>query len=114
MKITIYTINDCPYCKSEKEYLTSHNLQFEERNVEQNRQFLAEMLEKSNKFAGVPFTVIVNDQGAENTLKGFTQEEFDKVLGFADKAPVQAVATQPADTTQTVAPMAQDPASVPA
>jgi glutaredoxin len=101
MKITIYTINDCPYCKTEKEYFAAHNLQFEEKNVEQNREFLAEMLEKSNKFAGVPFTVIVNDQGVETPLKGFTKEEFDKVLGFADVAPQvstnePAVATAPA------------------
>lgn len=112
MKITIYTINECPYCKTEKEYFASHNLQFEEKNVEQNREFLAEMLEKSNKFAGVPFTIIVNDQGVETPLKGFTKEEFDKVLGFADQAASQTAA--PATQTAPVAPAPVADATAPA
>jgi arsenate reductase-like glutaredoxin family protein len=47
MKITVYTITDCPFCKQEKEFLTAQGLQFEEKNVQENRQFLTEMLDVS-------------------------------------------------------------------
>lgn len=82
MKITIYTISDCPFCQAEKDYLAQNNLNFEEKNVEQNREFLGEMLELSEKGAVVPFTVIIKDSGEEVKLRGFTKEEFDVALGL--------------------------------
>jgi len=88
MKITIYTISDCQFCKAEKEYLQKHNLPFEEKNLEQNREWLTEMLAVSNNFAGTPVTKIEKDDGRIEVLKGFTQEEFDQVLGFKKEEPV--------------------------
>ncbi|MBP6993631.1 glutaredoxin family protein [Candidatus Woesebacteria bacterium] len=91
MKITIFTISDCYFSKQEKEYLQSHNLPFDERNLEENREFLTEMLTISNNFAGTPVTKIEKDDGQIVVLKGFTKEEFDKTFNITD-APVAAVA----------------------
>lgn len=88
MVITIYTINDCPFCKKEKDYLTSHNLPFIEKNLESNREYLEEMMAVSDKFAGVPFTDINKDDGTRVKLKGFTKEEFDAALGFVGEEPL--------------------------
>ncbi|OGK21521.1 hypothetical protein A3C23_04760 [Candidatus Roizmanbacteria bacterium RIFCSPHIGHO2_02_FULL_37_13b] len=82
MKSTIYTITNCPFCKAEKDYLTANKLTFEEKNLEEHREFLAEMLDLSEKWAGVPFTVILKDDGSQVKLKGFTKEEFDKAFGL--------------------------------
>lgn len=89
MVITIYTINECPFCKSEKEYLASHNLSFVEKNLETNREYLEEMMVVSDKFAGVPFTVINRDDGSVVKLKGFTKEEFDQALEFGQPAVIK-------------------------
>lgn len=80
MKITIYTITNCPFCKAEKDYLTSKNLLFVEKNVETDRAALGEMMELSDHFAGVPFTTIAPDSGDLIKIKGFTKEEFDVAL----------------------------------
>jgi len=85
MKITIYTIPDCSYCHQEKEYLTSKGLLFEEKDVQANKDFLSELLERSNKFAGVPFTMF-EDSGKTASLKGFTQSEFDETLANLQSA----------------------------
>lgn len=82
MKITIYTITDCQFSKQEKEYLTAHTLPFEEKNLETNHEYLTEMLNVSNNFAGTPVTKLEKDDGTIVVLKGFTAEEFDKELGF--------------------------------
>jgi len=82
MKITVYTVSDCQFSKAEKEYLQSHNLAYEEKNLEQNREWLTEMLAVSNNFAGTPVTKIEKDDDQIVVLKGFTKEEFDEVLGF--------------------------------
>jgi len=58
MKVTIYTINDCKFSQAEKDYLKTNNIAFEEKNVEQNRDFLTEMLGISENFAGTPVTKI--------------------------------------------------------
>lgn len=82
MKITLYTITDCPFSKQEKEYLKSHSLTFEEKNLESNKEFLTEMLAISNNFAGTPVTKVEKDDGQISILKGFTKDEFDKTLEF--------------------------------
>jgi len=99
MKITVYTINDCPFCKQEKEYLGSKLLAFEEKNLESNKEYLTEMLAISSNFAGAPVTKIEKDDGQISVLKGFTQEEFDKTLGMSTPAPLSGVAQAQAQMT---------------
>lgn len=86
MKITVYTIPTCQFSLQEKEYLVSHKLPFEEKNIESNREFLTEMLAVGNNFAGTPITKMEKDDGKIEVLKGFTKEDFDKVLGFEEKS----------------------------
>jgi glutaredoxin len=81
MKITIYTVNDCQFSKAEKEYLKAHNLPYEEKNLEANKEYLTEMLTLSNNFAGTPVTKVEKDDGEISILKGFTKEDFDKLIG---------------------------------
>lgn len=114
MKITVYTVSDCQFSKAEKDYLTDHNLPYEEKNLEKNREWLTEMLAVSNNFAGTPVTKIEKDDGQIVVLKGFTQEEFDQVLGFKKEEPVaQASAdvtvTPPASSTLTQSSTDQPP-----
>ena len=82
MKITIYTTSSCPFCKQEKDYLKTNNIAFLEKNIEEHREFLSEMLQVSNNFAGVPFTEVIKDNNSKIYLKGFTKEDFDKELGI--------------------------------
>ncbi len=106
MKVTIYTTAECPFSKQEKEYLQGHNIAFEERNVETNREYLTDMLAVSNNFAGTPVTKIEKDDGAISVLKGFTQAEFDTALGI-----VQTAAPQSADGAVASAPTTPQPDS---
>lgn len=99
MKITVYTITDCKFSQAEKQYLQSKQIQFEEKNLEANREYLTEMLNISNNFAGTPVTKIEKDDGQIIVLKGFTQDEFDKALAVDPNAPKQQIAppvSQPA------------------
>jgi len=102
MKITVYTIPDCQFSRQEKEYLASHTLMYDEKNLEANKEFLTEMLAISSNFAGTPVTKIEKDDGQITVLKGFTKEEFDRELGFEAKpaevpvAPIPVVETPPA------------------
>jgi glutaredoxin len=82
MKIIIYTITDCQFSKQEKDYLVANKLQYEEKNLEVNKDYLTEMLAISNNFAGTPVTKIEKDDGNIVILKGFTKEEFDTTLGL--------------------------------
>jgi len=107
MKITVYTITDCQYSKQEKDYLAVNKLQYEEKNLEINKEFLTEMLAISNNFAGTPVTRVEKDDGSIVVLKGFTKGEFDTTFGFA--AVQTTTASEP-----TPAPVAETPsASVP-
>lgn len=117
MKIIVYTVTDCKFSQAEKEYLKSHNLPFEERNLETKHEYLSEMLTISDNFAGTPVTVIEKDQEDKGpqipsgdqkpedaqakdnahkiVLKGFTEEEFDKALGFTEAEGKEAEKKEP-------------------
>lgn len=107
MKITVYTITECQFSKQEKEYLQSHGVQFEEKNVSSNREFLTEMLAVGSNFAGTPVTKIDTDDGKTVVLKGFTKEEFDKTLGF-EAQPAAPATQQPEGAMAPQAPVASD------
>ncbi len=100
MKITVYTTTDCQFSKAEKEYLNSHTLQFEEKNLETNKEFLTEMLAVSNNFAGTPVTRVEKDDGTIAVLKGFTKEEFDTTFGFT----AEPAKTEPAPAAEEMKP----------
>lgn len=87
MKITVYTTTDCQYSKQERDYLTANNLQYEEKNLETNKEFLTEMLAISNNFAGTPVTRVEKDDGSIVVLKGFTKGEFDTTFGISAEPP---------------------------
>ncbi len=82
MKITIYTVTECQFSKQLKNYLQANNLQYEEKNLELNKEWLSEMLAVSNNFAGTPVAKIEKDDDSIVVLKGFTKEEYDQVLGL--------------------------------
>lgn len=114
MKITIFTISDCYFSKQEKEYLQSHNLPFDEKNLEENREFLTEMLTISNNFAGTPVTKIEKDDGQIVVLKGFTKDEFDKTFNITDAPVTEAMPPKITLSEPVVEPVAPTPTPEPA
>ncbi|MCD6407502.1 glutaredoxin family protein [bacterium] len=75
-KVRIYTISTCPYCKMLKEFLLQNNIQFEELNVGENREYFQEMMKKID-YPGVP-VVEINGK----IIVGFDKEEIKKELGI--------------------------------
>src|SRR3990167_1131538 len=111
MKITLYTVTDCQFSKQELEYLKSHNLQFEEKNLEMNKDFLTEMLAVGDNFAGTPLTRVEKDEGQITVLKGFTKEEFYIAFGFKKPEEVAKPPAQQEEIVPTSTPVTVQPAS---
>jgi len=118
MKVTIYTVPECQFSKAEKEYLQAHNVSFEEKNLETNKEFLTEMLALSNNFAGTPVTRFEMDDGQISIIKGYTKDDFDKVLGYSKpqetvvNSTINVPQKTPAPTTPPVTPAPQPTATV--
>jgi glutaredoxin-like YruB-family protein len=53
MKIKIYSAPNCPWCQLAKEFLSEHQIPFEDIDVSQNEAALNEMISKTNQM-GVP------------------------------------------------------------
>ena len=79
MKLTIYTTRTCPFCKMEKEYLNSKNIQYEEILVDERPEEAQKMIEMSGQL-GVPFTVIKKEDDSEEKILGFDKERIDQIL----------------------------------
>ena len=120
MKITVYTTTDCQFSKQEREYLTNHNLTYEEKNLETNKDFLTEMLAVSTNFAGTPVTRVEKDDGTIAVLKGFTPAEFDTTFGFTSETPkteetklTEPTSTEVKPSEEPVKPVEATPAETP-
>ncbi|HEX2769344.1 MAG TPA: glutaredoxin domain-containing protein [Geobacteraceae bacterium] len=75
-RIVLYSVSWCPHCKEAKEYLTSHNIPFINKDVELDDNAMKELTE-NYKSTGVPVIVLGN---GEKVIKGFNREYFEKVL----------------------------------
>jgi hypothetical protein len=65
-----------------KDYLTSKNIAFNEKLIDMDETSQKEMSEVSGGFLGVPFTLIVKDDGSRETVLGFDQGKLNSVLGI--------------------------------
>ena len=47
--LTVYSKNNCPYCVNAKNYLTKHNIAFEEINIEQQPEARTLLVESGHR-----------------------------------------------------------------
>ena len=85
-KITIYTMETCPYCKTIKEELTKNNIEFEEKLTSENK----DEWQRVNSLTNIPTTPTIyyknnyfipqrdfgNPQNLIELLKNFKESEF--------------------------------------
>ncbi len=50
MKIIVYSKTGCPWSKEVKDFLSTHNIQFEERDMLKNPVYKEEAIKKSNQW----------------------------------------------------------------
>ena len=74
-KIVLYSTSWCPHCREAKEYFKRNNIAYINRDVEDDGDAMEALVEKYQS-RSVPVIVIGDD---EKILKGFRQDEFEKV-----------------------------------
>jgi glutaredoxin 3 len=79
MNVKVYSTPTCPWCKHAKDYLKRNNIQFDEINVQGNKEAAQEMIKKSSQM-GVP---VIDIDG--KIIVGFDEQELDKVLKGGQK-----------------------------
>ena len=65
-----------------KDYLREKNIEFEDKFVDQDDAAREEMMKESEGFLGVPFTVVVKDDGSKEDIIGFDKNRINSVLGL--------------------------------
>jgi glutaredoxin 3 len=76
--IVLYSVSWCPHCRAAKEYLTSHNIPFINRDVEVDSSAY-DLLTKKYESQGVPVIVMGEDKN-EVVMRGFKPELFKEKL----------------------------------
>lgn len=80
MQITIFSTSTCPYCGMLKDYLEAKGTQYSEKLIDVDEEAKEEMDRESGGFSGVPFTVIIKDNGEKETVIGFDKGKLDQIL----------------------------------
>ena len=81
-KIEIYTKNNCSFCDNAKIFFKSKNLSFIEYNIEENYNYLEEMLQRSKGKKLMPQIFINNYHigGYDNLRNIIDSGDFKKIL----------------------------------
>ena len=82
MQVIVYTTTTCPYCKMLKDYLSEKKISYTEKLVDQDDLAREEMANVSGGFLGVPFSLVVKDDGSKNTIIGFDKNRVNEILGI--------------------------------
>jgi glutaredoxin-like YruB-family protein len=72
--VKVYSTPTCVYCKTLKEYLTNHNIEFQDIDVSKDEKDLKEMVKISGQM-GVPVLDIDGE-----VITGFDKVKIDKLL----------------------------------
>ena len=80
MIVTVYSTTTCPYCSMLKSYLKEKNITFAEKFVDLDESAKEEMSAVSGGFLGVPFTIVIKDDGTKEGIIGFDKGKLDEIL----------------------------------
>ena len=83
MQVNIYSTTTCPYCRMLKSYLDDKSVAYTEKIVDQDQSAQEEMVKESGGFMGVPFTVIIKDDGTKEKIVGFDKNKVNEILGIS-------------------------------
>ena len=72
-KITVYSTNNCIQCKMTEKFLKAHNVQFSEKNINQNPQYIDQL--KSEGFMAMP---VVKATGIK-AFSGFRPDKLNQL-----------------------------------
>ncbi|HSW74635.1 MAG TPA: glutaredoxin domain-containing protein [Candidatus Saccharimonadales bacterium] len=73
-KVIIYSADWCAFCHAAKEYLDKLGVKYTERNIEEDRTFAQEAVDKSHQM-GIPVLDIQGD-----IIVGFDRSKIDNTL----------------------------------
>lgn len=74
--VAIYTTPTCQYCKKTKQFLSEHDVNYDEYDVSEDQERRQEMVEKSGQM-GVPVTIVDGE-----IITGFDEAELREQLGL--------------------------------
>lgn len=78
-KVIIYSQETCPPCHAEKLWFKENGIEFEERDIRKNDQYLQELIGLGA--AATPATII-QDGDREEVILGFDQAKLAEILGI--------------------------------
>ncbi|MFL6556201.1 MAG: glutaredoxin family protein [Bacillus sp. (in: firmicutes)] len=78
-KVIIYSQETCPPCHAEKLWFKENGIEFEERDIRQNDQYLQELIQLGA--AATPVTIIQDEDNEEEVILGFDSAKFAELFG---------------------------------
>lgn len=77
--VTVYSTATCGYCNMLKNWLKENAVDYQEKHVDKDYESAREMMLKSGQM-GVPFSVILDKDGNEQTVLGFDVAKLKNIL----------------------------------
>ncbi|GBD34887.1 hypothetical protein HRbin35_00642 [bacterium HR35] len=78
-KIIIYSASWCPWCRKMKEFLNKLNLEYEERDVDQNLEWRNELFQKTGQM-GIPVTIVIDNNDKEHLIIGYDPASLMEII----------------------------------
>jgi glutaredoxin len=83
MEITMYSSTTCTTCIGLGAWLNQNGYQYTKKMIDDTHHTMEEFLLVSDGFIGVPFTVLVDEQGHQTKIPGYDRKAFKRALGLS-------------------------------
>jgi len=80
--VVLYSTSWCPACRTARDYLTKHRIPFVEKDIEQDREAAAELLQKA-RAAGISASGVPVLEVRGTLMQGFDPRKLNTLLGDA-------------------------------
>ncbi|GLB47166.1 NrdH-redoxin [Philodulcilactobacillus myokoensis] len=77
MSITVFTKNNCMKCMLTKRFLEEHQIDFEEKNISKETQYVDFL--KNKGFMETPVVFVKNEDG-EDSFSGFRPDKLNQLV----------------------------------
>ncbi|MFH0856776.1 MAG: glutaredoxin domain-containing protein [bacterium] len=81
-RVKIYTILDCPYCESVKQFLKKYEVEFKNSDISNSSKEAEEMVRKSGQLS--PPVVVIRKNGKDEVVVGFDEKKLAEILDIIE------------------------------
>lgn len=83
MHVTIYSTTNCAACNMLTKWLDQKQVPYTKKVTDTDPDIMEEFMSVNDGMVGVPFSIVINDEGEETKISGYVPSHFQSALALS-------------------------------